>query len=546
MTIATATTDILEQLVNRAANLYTLPAVALDVLDLTNQERVDAAALTDCIERDPALTAKILRVVNSSLFGLPRQIGDLNHALAMLGAKPLRLLVLGMSLPANLFEDVSVETLNDYWEHAIIKAIACREIAEAWWSESGDEPFTAGLLQDIGQLVLIQQLGDTYINFLDGVADSTSDLRVLEVKTLGFDHASLSAKLLDNWGLPHPMINAIGVEADIHQIQRLSNDSKTLAQILHLAELTARLLTRPDATIQLQHLLDTSREYRRQLTQEDVQDLVTKLSEKVAPFAEALAISINFQEDYQQVLQKAYARLADAAEQAAGELIQENSAQLQRYQQEFSSVFQDVRDEGLDWQAPAEDPLVNSPNEVGVPTVKSDTGASVNTSFGIMGDEPPSYIPLAGPLTKAISSCNQVRCPLSLAIVEYDNYENILAKLGAEATSSLTGRMGEIIHRLVDGEAVCFPTGERQFAILLEDCDRRDAVEWLRHLLGDLRNWLQGKSGLRQTTVTVSTGLASLAVPSKNFPCEELIESAERCLNAAQLQGGDALKSIDL
>ncbi|MFT5526839.1 MAG: HD-like signal output (HDOD) protein, partial [Pirellulaceae bacterium] len=348
MTTVTANSEILDQLVNRAASLYTLPAVALDVLDLTNQESVNAAALTSCIERDPALTGKILRVVNSSLFGLPRQIGDLNHALAMLGAKPLRLLVLGMSLPDNLFADVSLETLNDYWKHAIVKAIACREIAESWWGESGDEPFTAGLLQDIGQLVLIQQLGDTYTNFLVGVAGSTIDLRSLECTALGFDHVALSAKLLDNWGLPHAMVNAIRVSHDAHQIQRLPNESMALAQILHLAELTSCLLTRSDSSVQLQQLLDTSRQYRRQISKTEVEDLVAKLSDNVAPFAEALALSLTFQDDYQHVLQKAYAQLTDAAEQAAGQLIQENSAQLQRYQLEFSNAFQTVRSDGAD------------------------------------------------------------------------------------------------------------------------------------------------------------------------------------------------------
>ena len=70
----------------------------MKVLELTDDPRLDTRTLKECIENDPALTGKLLRVVNSSLFGLSREVSDLNQALALLGTKPLKLLVLGFSL----------------------------------------------------------------------------------------------------------------------------------------------------------------------------------------------------------------------------------------------------------------------------------------------------------------------------------------------------------------------------------------------------------------------------------------------------------------
>ena len=93
----------LESLVVRGERLFSLPAVAMKVLELTANPEVDTHALKECIENDPALTGKILRVVNSSLFGLSREVCDLQQALALLGTKPLKLLVLGFSLPGQLF-----------------------------------------------------------------------------------------------------------------------------------------------------------------------------------------------------------------------------------------------------------------------------------------------------------------------------------------------------------------------------------------------------------------------------------------------------------
>src|SRR5687768_15634427 len=92
------TPSTLDRIVDRCGRLYSLPVVAMRVLELTTSPTVNVKALKDCIENDPALTSKVLRVVNSSLFGLSREVTNLNQALALLGTTPLKLLVLGFSL----------------------------------------------------------------------------------------------------------------------------------------------------------------------------------------------------------------------------------------------------------------------------------------------------------------------------------------------------------------------------------------------------------------------------------------------------------------
>ncbi|HEX7450065.1 MAG TPA: HDOD domain-containing protein, partial [Pirellulales bacterium] len=156
----------LAKLLDQSRQLYTLPGVALRVLELTNNPQVDAAELKACIERDPALTIKVLRVVNSSLFGMSRRVSDLNQALTLLGTKPLKLLVLGFSLPDQLFADLAGDVLSRYWRHTLTRAVAARELSERLWKVPGDEVFVAGLLKDLGRLVLIQGLGRPYVEFL--------------------------------------------------------------------------------------------------------------------------------------------------------------------------------------------------------------------------------------------------------------------------------------------------------------------------------------------------------------------------------------------
>lgn len=170
----------LDHLAVRSAQLYSLPRVAMQVLQLTRNPDVDTRALKECIENDPAIASRILRVVNSSLFGLSREVSDLNQALALLGLKPLKLLVLGFSLPSGLFLDLESKTLLWYWKHTLTKAVAGRELSSLFWRIPGDEAFLAGLFQDLGVLLLFQQLGQPYARFLDRTLSHHLDLGAVE------------------------------------------------------------------------------------------------------------------------------------------------------------------------------------------------------------------------------------------------------------------------------------------------------------------------------------------------------------------------------
>src|SRR5687767_1106693 len=198
----TETIGLVQQFVERSGQLYSLPAVAAEVFRLTGEAQVDSRALKECLERDPALTTRLLRVVNSSLFGLGRPVTDLGQALAQIGIRPLKMLVLGFSLPRELFAGLEAQVLAHYWRRTLIKAIAARELAERFWRTPGDEAFTAGLVQDIGILALVQQLGEPYQQFLAHVREHGGNLLDHEMETLGFDHLVLSSRLLRHWGFP--------------------------------------------------------------------------------------------------------------------------------------------------------------------------------------------------------------------------------------------------------------------------------------------------------------------------------------------------------
>ena len=176
--------------------------------------------------QDPALACKLLRVVNSSLYGLHRPVADLNQAIGLLGIKPLKLLVLGFNLPDSLFAEVAARELEWYWTNTLTRAVAARMLGEQLWHDAGDEAFIAGLLQDIGILVLLRELGEPYARFLTGVIDEKCHLAVLEQDTLGFDHLQLTAALLAKWQLPQRLVNAIEVPKRTSRLDRVCRRRK--------------------------------------------------------------------------------------------------------------------------------------------------------------------------------------------------------------------------------------------------------------------------------------------------------------------------------
>ena len=250
----------LDHLAARLGQLYSLPGVAMQVLQLTRNPYVDTRALKECIENDPAISSRILRVVNSSVFGLSREVSDLNQALALLGIKPLKLLVLGFSLPSGLFLDVESKTLLWYWKHTLTKAVAGREFSHRLWRIPGDEAFLAGLFQDLGVLSLFQLLGQPYARFLDRAVSGAPgghppvgagrlDLGAMERQALGFSHTELSARLLRQWNFPESLCEAVAWQPSAQ------GNPPALCQILHLSEQFARLFA-DGQTSALADLLD--------------------------------------------------------------------------------------------------------------------------------------------------------------------------------------------------------------------------------------------------------------------------------------------------
>ena len=159
-------TPIIEK-IKTADNLPSLPTVAIQVLQMTQADDVSLADIARVIQQDPALTVKVLKVVNSSLFGMSRRISSVQQAMVVLGLRTVKVMVLSFSL---------VDTLKDrrnstfdytgYWRRSLTTAVAAKSLAERVRPEYAEEAFVCGLLCDIGTLAAYHCARDMYLPVL--------------------------------------------------------------------------------------------------------------------------------------------------------------------------------------------------------------------------------------------------------------------------------------------------------------------------------------------------------------------------------------------
>jgi HD-like signal output (HDOD) protein len=497
------------------------------------------------VAQDPALTCKILRVVNSSLYGLHRPVADLNQAIGLLGIKPLKLLVLGFNLPDALFAEVAARELRWYWTNTLTRAVAARLLAEQLWSRapheagSGDEAFTSGLLQDIGILVLLRELGEPYARFLTGVIEEKCHLASLEHDTIGFDHVQLSAALFERWQMPQRIVDAIAIPKRMAKLARLESPAADLPQILHLAELLMQLVGQGRLHV-LAELLEAGRVYRG-MTKSKLAALVEGLQPQVDQLGQALSLELSVERDYKQTLLDAHRHMAALSEQIAGgatpgsrdELVE---GRLLSSASELTGAMRDLL-ERTDATASHERHAERhaSPDSVVNGQASKRTVASVASASTLVNK-----------LVAAANRCRERREELSLLIME----PNLSGTAGATTrlASEQARRALEDACSALDRDSVSLVwLSEARTAAIMANCERRAAIDVAQTAIFEVARSCTGLPDAGNGRMgSVGIGVATASVVPKNFDPGRMTECAARCLSAALMGGTSAVKSIEV
>lgn len=213
----------LRQFISKENKLPAAPGIYRDLTQALNDETNDASRIAAIIERDPALSAKVIQLVNSSFFGFARQISHISEAVSIIGTRMLRGLALATQVadlypPHPRWQYFSFAQVN---ERALLVARLARDICKDARAEKAvaDQAFLSGLLNDIGLLVMISQDPEGYLKALQYAIREQKPLHVAEKNVLGLYHGEVGAALLALWNIPALTVESVLFHAAPHLSQ---------------------------------------------------------------------------------------------------------------------------------------------------------------------------------------------------------------------------------------------------------------------------------------------------------------------------------------
>ncbi|EFI33229.1 metal dependent phosphohydrolase [Desulfonatronospira thiodismutans ASO3-1] len=213
-------------------DLPTLPIVLDEVTELVQDPSSSTDQIAKVISKDQVLSAKVLKMVNSPIYGFPRRIGTIQHALVLLGFNVIR----GLIISTSVF-DIMAKNMMGLWEHSLGCATACAGIAKQAGLKDPEEYSVAGLLHDLGKLVSIIQLPEIKEEVDALVLEKDITYYQAEREVMGFAHDRINAWLADHWNLPLRLREGLVW----HHRPKSAQHYPDVACVVHLGDFLSRI-----------------------------------------------------------------------------------------------------------------------------------------------------------------------------------------------------------------------------------------------------------------------------------------------------------------
>ena len=228
-----------DDIVKCVRDLPSLPAVVAELLATMEQEDIDTHVLAAKIALDQVLTAKTLRLANSSFYGLQSKVTTIQQAISVLGFHSIRTLVTACSVTASFAPVKDVEfDFQAFWRHAIGSA-ACARVLAPRCGVNPDTAFTAGLLHDLGTLVLCTRFPADYRRVAAYRREHDCGSSAAQLAVFGIDHAAVGAALTTHWKFPRQIQAAV---AGHHLADEAAARPLSLATVVYMANILAHAL----------------------------------------------------------------------------------------------------------------------------------------------------------------------------------------------------------------------------------------------------------------------------------------------------------------
>ncbi len=484
--------------------LPTLPAVAARLLAIASKEETTMADIADLVSMDVALSAKILKVVNSAFYSFPQAIGSINKAVSVLGTNAVRSLVLSFSLLSIRSRGAGDGFDYDaFWNRSLAAGVSAKLIMSQLTKSDPEEIFIAAMMQNVGEMILARTFSELYQAIRDQAGEDEARLLELERATFGADHAYIGAKVLQHWGLPASLVLPTAYHHNLVEIKGGKKDLVRSAQVVCLSSLLSGMFysERPDL---LYKRFRTEAMGLLKFDERTLNRIEEQVQTEINQTARYFDCRLSFDYSIEELLQEANQKLAQlnmSYEQINRELLQAKM--------ELFRVNKELQEKNTRLEALAN---VDALTEV------------YNHRYfqNFLRDE--------------VRRARRNDKPLCLAMIDVDNFKKFNDEHGHQVGDFVLQEACRMVKSVIREVDLFARYGGEEFVYVLPETDLEQALE----IIEELRLAVSTHSfeqGPERYGVTVSFGLATLGDAGEDDGSDELIWMADRALLAAKKNG---------
>jgi HD-like signal output (HDOD) protein len=198
------------EMVSSEVKLASFPDIYFKIRQVLDSPLSTSAQVADVISKDTSLAAKLLKLVNSPFYGLPYRIDSISRAVMVIGGQEISTLALGISA-MNAFKDIPPELINmrTFWEHSVAVGVFARLLGAATGANAGERLFVAGILHDIGRLIIFKKLPHAAVEAIYYSKANQAPMYVAEEEVMGFAHPLVGSLLLRAWKFPEALVSIV-------------------------------------------------------------------------------------------------------------------------------------------------------------------------------------------------------------------------------------------------------------------------------------------------------------------------------------------------
>jgi putative nucleotidyltransferase with HDIG domain len=234
--------DQISKIINEVQKLPTLPAVANKVTKLLKDPTCTAIRVSEVIDKDPSLTIRVLRLVNSAFYSMRTEVTNVRHAVALLGFKTISQMVITISV-FDVFKGGYGREFDreGFWKHSIGCAVISQKIAQLSNYAGVDDCFTAGLLHDIGKVVVDQYLHEEMEKVIRLTQEHEISFADAEKEIMGVNHADIGGQVMNNWKIPARIMVAVKYHHTVLEERGNTEDARDpIVDIVRLSDIMCK------------------------------------------------------------------------------------------------------------------------------------------------------------------------------------------------------------------------------------------------------------------------------------------------------------------